>query len=62
MTLGDHVYRRKEIYSVLESEPNIVKPANLPAESVGREGILEVLDPVFGIACEFGGVNAIRRS
>jgi hypothetical protein len=36
MTLGDHVYRRKEIYSVLESEPNIVKPANLPPESVGR--------------------------
>jgi 2',3'-cyclic-nucleotide 2'-phosphodiesterase len=37
MTLGDHVYRRKEIYSVLESESNIVKPANLPPESVGRE-------------------------
>src|SRR5436309_15647949 len=37
ITLGDHVYRRKEIYSVLENEPNIVKPANLPPESVGRE-------------------------
>ncbi|HEX4415911.1 MAG TPA: TIGR00282 family metallophosphoesterase [Lacipirellulaceae bacterium] len=37
MTLGDHVYRRKEIYSVLEAESNIVKPANLPPESVGRE-------------------------
>jgi metallophosphoesterase (TIGR00282 family) len=36
VTLGDHVYRRKEIYSVLESESNIVKPANLPAASVGR--------------------------
>ncbi len=36
MTLGDHVYRRREIYSVLENEPNIVKPANLPPESVGR--------------------------
>jgi 2',3'-cyclic-nucleotide 2'-phosphodiesterase len=37
ITLGDHVYRRKEIYSVLENEPNIVKPANLPPESVGRD-------------------------
>ena len=37
ITLGDHIYRRKEIYSVLESEPNIVKPANLPPGSVGRE-------------------------
>ncbi len=36
ITLGDHVYRRKEIYSVLETEANIVKPANLPPESVGR--------------------------
>lgn len=37
ITLGDHVYRRKEIYSVLESEPNIVKPANLPPEAIGRD-------------------------
>jgi 2',3'-cyclic-nucleotide 2'-phosphodiesterase len=37
VTLGDHVYRRKEIFSILESESNIVKPANLPPESVGRE-------------------------
>ncbi len=36
ITLGDHVYRRREIYKVLESESNIVKPANLPVESVGR--------------------------
>ena len=40
VTLGDHVYRRKEIYSVLESESNIVKPANLPPESVGREWVV----------------------
>jgi metallophosphoesterase (TIGR00282 family) len=37
ITLGDHVYRRKEIYSTLEAESNIVKPANLPPESVGRD-------------------------
>lgn len=36
ITLGDHVYRRKEIFPVLERESNIVKPANLPPESVGR--------------------------
>jgi metallophosphoesterase (TIGR00282 family) len=36
ITLGDHIYRRKEIYSVLENESNIVKPANLPPEAVGR--------------------------
>lgn len=37
ITLGDHVYRRKEIYPVLEGESNIVKPANLPPESIGRD-------------------------
>ncbi len=37
ITLGDHVYRRKEIYSVLENENNIVRPANLPEEAVGRQ-------------------------
>jgi metallophosphoesterase (TIGR00282 family) len=35
ITLGDHVYRRKEIYSVLKKEGNIVRPANLPEEAVG---------------------------
>ncbi len=37
ITLGDHVYRRKEIYSVLKIEENIVRPANLPEEAVGRQ-------------------------
>lgn len=37
VTLGDHIYRRKEINPVLEREPNIVKPANYPAEAPGRD-------------------------
>jgi metallophosphoesterase (TIGR00282 family) len=36
ITLGDHVYRRREIMPVLERESNIVRPANLPEEAVGR--------------------------
>lgn len=36
ITLGDHVYRRREIMRTLEEATNIVKPANLPATSVGR--------------------------
>ena len=30
ITMGDHIYRRREIDSVLQTEPNIVKPANFP--------------------------------
>ncbi|TWT86906.1 hypothetical protein Mal64_37360 [Pseudobythopirellula maris] len=36
VTLGDHVFRRREIFPTLESETNIVRPANLPKEAVGR--------------------------
>jgi len=56
ITLGDHIYRRKEIYSVLSSEDNIVRPANLPEEAVGRRWtVVEARDgtPV-GILCVLG--------
>jgi metallophosphoesterase (TIGR00282 family) len=36
ITLGDHIYRRSEIASVLQTEDNIVKPANYPAAAPGR--------------------------
>ncbi len=36
VTLGDHIYRKKEIIPVLENEDNIVRPANYPAESPGK--------------------------
>lgn len=56
ITLGDHIYRRKEIYSVLETESNIVKPANLPPDSVGREWtVIEARGGVqVAIACLLG--------
>jgi metallophosphoesterase (TIGR00282 family) len=56
ITLGDHIYRRKEIYSVLETESNIVKPANLPPESIGREwAVVEASNGVrIAIACLLG--------
>lgn len=40
ITLGDHIYRRKEIARVLQNETNIVKPANYPAAAPGREFML----------------------
>jgi metallophosphoesterase (TIGR00282 family) len=56
ITLGDHVYRRKEIYPVLESETNIVKPANLPPESIGRDwAVVQARNGVsVAIACFLG--------
>jgi len=40
ITLGDHIYRRREIGSVLESQPNIVKPANFPEQAVGKSSMI----------------------
>jgi metallophosphoesterase (TIGR00282 family) len=58
ITLGDHVYRRKEIYSVLENETNIVKPANLPPESVGKNwAVIESANgDKIAIACLLGAL------
>jgi metallophosphoesterase (TIGR00282 family) len=36
VTLGDHIYRRREIAPILKSRPNIIKPANFPAAAPGR--------------------------
>ena len=36
ITLGDHIYRRSEICGVLQSESNIVKPANFPPSAPGK--------------------------
>ncbi len=36
ITLGDHIYRRSEIASILNSADNIVKPANFPAAAPGK--------------------------
>ena len=37
VTLGDHIYRKREIIQVLESDAPIVRPANYPPEAPGRD-------------------------
>ncbi len=37
VTMGDHIYRRQEIDTVLRRESNIVKPANFPRSAPGRD-------------------------
>ena len=36
VTLGDHIYRRRQIMPTLRSEERILKPANYPPTSPGR--------------------------
>jgi 2',3'-cyclic-nucleotide 2'-phosphodiesterase len=73
ITLGDHIYRRKEIEPVLEKQANIVKPANYPAEAPGRDhavvtsasgvpvAVISLLGRVFmkPVDCPFSAVDRI---
>ncbi len=40
ITMGDHIYKRSEIISVLTSEDRICKPANFPASAPGANFVL----------------------
>lgn len=40
VTLGDHIYRRMEIFATLEKEDRVCKPANFPPGAPGRDFIL----------------------
>jgi 2',3'-cyclic-nucleotide 2'-phosphodiesterase len=37
ITLGDHAFKRREIFPVLDSEWRIVRPANYPPDAPGRQ-------------------------
>jgi metallophosphoesterase (TIGR00282 family) len=37
VTLGDHIYRRRELIARLETSDRIVRPANLPPTAPGKE-------------------------
>ncbi len=40
ITLGDHIYRRKEIITTLTNSNRIVKPANYPGDAPGRSWVV----------------------
>ena len=37
ITMGDHVYKRREIFPILQTERRIVRPANFPHDAPGHE-------------------------
>ncbi len=40
VTMGDHVYRRREIIPLLQTERRIVRPANYPHTAPGRDFVI----------------------
>ncbi|MBN1396148.1 MAG: YmdB family metallophosphoesterase [Pirellulales bacterium] len=37
ITLGDHAFRRREVFSILQTEHRLVRPANYPAAAPGHD-------------------------
>jgi len=56
VTLGDHVYKKAEIISVLKDDAAICRPANFPLQSPGREFAVAALanGATIGAACILG--------
>ncbi|OYP29448.1 YmdB family metallophosphoesterase [Rhodopirellula sp. MGV] len=73
VTLGDHIYRRKEIISTLQKSDRIVRPANYPKTAAGRRwalikrsgrsplGIVSLMGRVFmkPVDCPFEAVDEV---
>jgi metallophosphoesterase (TIGR00282 family) len=42
VTLGDHIYKKREFIPVLEKDTRVCKPANFPADAPGRDFVQTV--------------------
>jgi metallophosphoesterase (TIGR00282 family) len=76
VTMGDHVYRRREIIPLLQTERRIVRPANFPHDAPGRSfailhtrsqthvAIFTCLGRVFmgPVDCPFGAADRVLAS
>jgi metallophosphoesterase (TIGR00282 family) len=76
ITMGDHAYKRREIFPILESERRIVRPANYPNDAPGRDvailragnqvrvAIISLLGRVFmaPVDCPFQAANRVLAS
>jgi len=57
MTLGNHVWQKKEIYPMLDTEPRLIRPANYPPGVPGYGwGVFPVLDKQLAIMVLAGRV------
>lgn len=51
VTLGDHIYRRKDIIPTLEKSDRIVRPANLPPTAPGKTVCIQESSGGHRVAC-----------
>jgi metallophosphoesterase (TIGR00282 family) len=73
ITLGDHIYKKREIQEILRTRDNIVKPANFPTKAPGKTfcivktqsgvslAVVSLLGRVFmrPVDCPFGAIDKV---
>lgn len=57
VTLGDHCWDQREIYSFFEEEPRLIRPINFPAGCPGKGSVV-----VSGNGKKLGVLNALGRT
>jgi hypothetical protein len=76
ITLGDHIYKKREIATILRNRSNIVKPANFPKRAPGHEhcivrtaegipvALVSLLGRVFmrPVNCPFEAIDRVLES
>ena len=63
ITMGDHIYRRREIFPILHAEARIVRPANYPPEAPGRPfTVITARNNVRVAVISLLGASSCRRS
>src|SRR5688572_9678555 len=40
VTMGDHIYKKQELISILDTDDRICKPANYPPDAPGRDVVM----------------------
>ncbi|MCM8765775.1 MAG: TIGR00282 family metallophosphoesterase [Candidatus Omnitrophica bacterium] len=51
LTSGDHIWRKKEIFEIIDRDPRLLRPLNLPNLSPGRgSGVYPVKDKALNVA------------
>lgn len=48
ITLGDHAYRQRDIFPILEQASNIVRPGNFPRSAPGKRLVVQAVAPIPG--------------
>ena len=57
ITSGDHVWDQKEVYAIIEREPRLLRPLNLPPTALGRGSVVVTVADRFAV----GVISLIGR-